>query len=547
MTELAAGMRTESGSRASAVVLSAAMLLALGAYLLRLDRVAGLVVDDAWYVLLGRALARGEGYRLVSSATTAIMPVVPPGFPAILSLIFRVGPDFPQNVLLLKAVSIAAMMAAGLLTYRYFSLDRRLPWTMAVAIALATLLTPGLVFLATSTVMAESTFIAAQLLTVVVIEAAARSGDDPAGRRITVVAAILSAATMLVRSTGLAVIAAGVCYLLLERRFMRAALFAAVTLVSLLPWTLYARAHEPSQAERLAHGGTIAVAYSDAMRMRTAGNPQSGRATLGELPARAWAGLINVFGRDMGGVFVPSFLRTADESGEEVVALGGSGSAAGSMGSATAPMIISFALSAIALLGYASTVRTRLMVAELLVPISLAMAIAVPFQTFRYVLPLAPFLYFYLLEGVRGIAAWCAHAIGTVRLDPSRVVRVVILCLIGFQLLDHAQYIYDAHTADKSEALDWVGDAREIDALFAWMKQNLPAEGAVATTNPALVYLATGRKTLAIDQYQDNWRRWKAGGVRYAVALRPVPLPEMPAVFKVLYQSSRRKLWVIEM
>src|SRR5678810_1146349 len=109
MTELAAGMRTEPGSRASAVVLSAAMLLALGAYLLRLDRVAGLVVDDAWYVLLGRALARGEGYRLVSSATTAIMPVVPPGFPAILSLIFRVGPDFPQNVLLLKAVSIAAM------------------------------------------------------------------------------------------------------------------------------------------------------------------------------------------------------------------------------------------------------------------------------------------------------------------------------------------------------------------------------------------------------------------------------------------------------
>ena len=106
---------------------------------------------------------------------------------------------------------------------------------------------------------------------------------------------------------------------------------------------------------------------------------------------------------------------------------------------------------------------------------------------------------------------------------------------------------YDAHTADRLEALDWVGDAREIDVLLAWMQENLPASGAVATTNPALVYLATGRKTLAIDDYQDNWRRWKARGVRYAVALRQVPLPEAPAPFRLLYQSSRRKLSVIEL
>jgi hypothetical protein len=37
-----------------------------------------------------------------------------------------------------------------------------------------------------------------------------------------------------------------------------------------------------------------------------------------------------------------------------------------------------------------------------------------------------------------------------------------------------------------------------------------------------------------------------AGGLRYVVALRPMALPESPAVFRLLYQSSRRKLWVIE-
>ena len=144
------------------------------------------------------------------------------------------------------------------------------------------------------------------------------------------------------------------------------------------------------------------------------------------------------------------------------------------------------------------------------------------------------------MEGGGGCTAWCAQATGAIHLEASRVVRIWLLCLIGLQLVDHAQYIYDAHT-DRSEALDWVGDAREIDALFAWMKQNLPADGAVASTNPALIYLATGRKALAVDQYQDNWRRWKAGGVRYVVALRPVPLPELPAVFNVLYHSSPPK------
>ena len=47
---------------AAVVVLVVAVL-----YVLRLDRVAGLVVDDAWYILLGQALSQGHGVRLTSS------------------------------------------------------------------------------------------------------------------------------------------------------------------------------------------------------------------------------------------------------------------------------------------------------------------------------------------------------------------------------------------------------------------------------------------------------------------------------------------------
>jgi len=344
-----------------------------------------------------------------------------------------------------------------------------------------------------------------------------------------------------------ALIVAVTCYLAATRRLKAAALFAAVTLACLLPWTLYARAHEPTDAERLAHGGSIASAYTNSMRMRVAGMATSGRTTLADLPEQTWRNLVNVFGRDMGGVFVPAFFRGPNESGEEVVSLGpSSGPLSGSMGGAAATMVIAFALSGFALAGYVSAVRARLTAAELLVPFSLALTVAVPFQTFRYVLPLAPFLFFYLIEGVRAATIWGAGALRATPADPWRAARVVVLCLIGFDLFDHAQYIREARGADRAQAIDWIGDSKEVDELLGWMKEHLPQGAPVVTTNPALVYLLSGRKTLALDGDQEAWRRWKAGGLRYVVALRPMALPESPAVFRLLYQSSRRKLWVIE-
>ena len=41
---------------------AALSLLAIGViYALRIDDVAGLMVDDAWYIVLAKALAQGEG------------------------------------------------------------------------------------------------------------------------------------------------------------------------------------------------------------------------------------------------------------------------------------------------------------------------------------------------------------------------------------------------------------------------------------------------------------------------------------------------------
>ena len=514
---------------------AAAILAVVAIYALRLDRAAGLIVDDAWYILLAKAIAQGDGFRLISSAATPIMPVVPPGFPMLLAPVFVVSPQFPDNVLLLKAVSVAAMIGAGALFYFYLVRQRGTPAGQAAIIALATLLTPGLVFLATSTVMAECVFTLAQIATIVLLERCNRAGAPANRPGDAAFAGIAAAATVLLRTAGVAALAAGGLYLMISRGWRSAVAFSGAALVCLVPWGAYAAAHAPTAAESIEHGGTIAFAYSELLTMRRPGDPAAGRANAGDLPARVARNLVNVFGRDAGGVFVPAFFRSSDESGQEVVALGGAtGLLGASMGAAPATMAVSFILSAVALIGFGVHVRRGLTSAETLVALTAAMVLLVPGRTFRYVLPLAPFLWMYFVAGLR-----------TVALGREPVVRVALICLIALQVQEHVQYVLLKTRA--APPPEWLEDQREVDDLLSWMNTNLSDSGAVATTNPGLVFLRTGRKTLVSEDPARNRERWKARGVKYLVSLRTIAPPSRSLGFTKLYDSPRRRLFVLEL
>ncbi len=238
------------------------LLLPLPIYLARLDATAGLMVDDAWYIMLAKALANGEGYRLINSPIADILPMYPPGFPALLSLGFHLYPTFPENLWVLKSLSIGAMLGVGLLSYTYFHRDRQLPRHLAACAAVAITTTPALVFLATSTVMSECVFTLAQLGAVVAAHRAAQPSAEGAWRLV-VVAALLAAAAMLIRSAGVAVIAAIGIFFLKDLQWKRALLFAGVLVISLGPWLVYARAHHPTPEQQESHRGSIVYGYTD--------------------------------------------------------------------------------------------------------------------------------------------------------------------------------------------------------------------------------------------------------------------------------------------
>ena len=205
------------------LIIAAAVAVALFVviYVMRLDKVVGMFQDDAWYALLGKALATGQGYTLINSPTPGILPLYPPAFPFLLSLVFRIAPQFPNNLWLLKSVSIVAMLLAGVACYYYFARYRNLPKYLALAIGAVVAINPGLVFLATSSLMSECIFTLAQMAALVAVERCVAARD---GQRFWLYAMLAAAATswaFLTRSMAAGLILAALVYLLKERLFKK--------------------------------------------------------------------------------------------------------------------------------------------------------------------------------------------------------------------------------------------------------------------------------------------------------------------------------------
>ena len=502
-------------------------------YVLRLNSAVGLMVDDAAYMVLGKAIAEGQGYRLVSSPV-AILPSCPPGFPLLLSAVFWFAPEFPQNVWLLKSISIAAMLAVGVLTFVYLHRDRQINADLAALAALATALTPALVFLATSTVMSECVFTLSQLAAVVMIHRSGARAESVARLHV-VFAAVLVAAAMLIRSAAIGLVIAGILWWAIERRWRSAALFTAVLVLCLLPWMLYARANRPTDVERAAHGGAIAYTYIDQLSMRWSSAPHFGRITIGELPARVQINTVDIAARGVGGVLAPVLLRGPEESGEELDSLGPSVELSpASMGSARATMFVSLVLCAVALIGYAGVLRERVTVAELLIPIAVGIIVIWPYRSFRFVLPLTPFLLLYFVRGLQLLA--------------PKAVRGVLLCVIGLHLFDHGSYLALARDSAGDRNVRWLSWHREVEEALDWIKTSpLGHDGeAIASSNPPLVYLHTGRKSIPSDYMSFEWADWRRRGIRYVVLLFDLDLPAYSrGGYDVLYRSTGR-LWVVK-
>ena len=506
--------------------IAGALLLFLFIYLVRFDQVVGLQLDDAWYVLLAKALATGQGYTLINSPSPGILPLYPPGFPLLLSLAFRLSPQFPQNLWLLKSVSILAMLGAGGVAYYYFVRNRALPAYIAFGIAVATALNPGLVFVATSTVMSECAFTLALLLTVVVIERCVQAKESRSAWLYALLGAALASFAFLTRSMALGLVAAAFIYLLKERRLRAALIYAAGVALIAGSWMLYSRQHYPTPEQKAEQNSYIVRPYNEQFWDRVAGHREAGSVVVGDLPARFWNSALEIIGEDVGGMTVTPLFQALNQGLAERMDAG--------------RWLLSLILSVLVMAGFISALRERMTVVEIAVPFSLVITVAWPFPPYRFILPFLPFVIFYLLRGV--LVLYRLYQRSRQALSPPApwaILGVVAWSIAVLNVFGNLNYISRKLEDSPAGRPKWIRIFEENEAVLKWAAENLPTGDAVVTENPPLVYLYTGHKTTTFDDPAGNWENWSRLGVRYLVHTSPVRIPDPDAAeskYRIIYR-----------
>jgi hypothetical protein len=167
--------------------------------------------------LLAKALATGDGYRMINLPGSPHATHYPPGYPFLLSLLWRIAPDFPDNVVVFKFANAVLLAVASVGVY-WFARSR-LGMGAAGAAVIAAFGTASITMLQLAgLVLSEPLFVALLFAALIVIERCMDRGDV----RLAVLAGALLGAMTMVRTIGVVAIAGAVLVLLLRRRHMAA-------------------------------------------------------------------------------------------------------------------------------------------------------------------------------------------------------------------------------------------------------------------------------------------------------------------------------------
>lgn len=188
--------------------------------------------DDGIYLVTAKALAEGHGYRIVSLPWEPAQTKYPILFPALLSIVWSVSPDFPNNLPWLKAIPLVATVAWLLVSRRLLRVLGASP-VEAVLIVSLVAVSPWVVYLSTS-LLSETVFALIVVLALVRLTHIVDGAHDLAAQGM--MAGVLCGAAMLTRSAGVALVVAGAASLLAVRRWRAAGGFLVGCVGMVGPW-----------------------------------------------------------------------------------------------------------------------------------------------------------------------------------------------------------------------------------------------------------------------------------------------------------------------
>ena len=416
---------------------------------------AGVFQDDGIYVILGKSLASGQGYRYLNLPGAPYATHYPPGYPLFLALLWKMSPQFPQNVGLFTFANAGFLALAAFATFR-FARERLALSTLgsAVVAVAGTVSMPALIF--GVFVLSEPMFMALLMLLLIFAERVA----GRATWRSALVIGLAGGALAMVRTTAMFVIPAFALVLLVRRRIGPAICAAAAGALFIVPWHAWVAAHGAEVPPIL----------------------------LGKYgPYDTW--LTNAI-REHGLSFV------LDTIARNVRALYGmlwvmfTGSEA-SPGLLHPPA----AIAATAVLGVGAwRFARRAPVTAWFMAAYLALVIVWPFEPTRFVWALLPLFAAMLALGIGAIMEW------TPATAASRHARTGALATSGLLGLGFAWYNVNGVRQGWRDSVPRVTAARATPVV-EWVRARTRPTDVIAMEDDALLYLYTGRRAIPVGTF----------------------------------------------
>jgi hypothetical protein len=200
----------------------------------------GVFHDDGVYITLAKSLATGEGYRYLNLPGTPVATHYPPGYPVLLAALWKIAPEFPRNIPVLQLVNAIALALTAVGTVVFAR--RILGWTLPASMAGAVIGTVSYPLLGLSVYLLSEPLFAALLVPSLIL--AERLARDESGTRDAILVGVATAVLTLVRTHGIALIAAVILVLAWRKRWTQAAVVAASAAIVLAPWQIYVAAHD---------------------------------------------------------------------------------------------------------------------------------------------------------------------------------------------------------------------------------------------------------------------------------------------------------------
>jgi MFS family permease len=226
--------RDSSGAKLRNVILLMVLATTSIAYIRMLDPgTFGIYGDDGVYVTTAKALETGQGYRIVSLPYEPSQILYPPLHPFLLSLIWKAYPQFPENVLVMVLLSIAAALSFLALSYRYLVRQGyATAWQALIVVAVAAI-NWRTMYWAT---LVLSDMLCASISVAGLCVAENYEKEERSGWRRGVVLGVIMGLAFLTRTAAITLILAVAVYFVMRRKWRRVLVPVAIAGLVVVGW-----------------------------------------------------------------------------------------------------------------------------------------------------------------------------------------------------------------------------------------------------------------------------------------------------------------------